>query len=141
MHNSDEGIPSYCGTAAIGHDILALPPNSPPLLAVGGRKQSSFQSKQRLKFVEWEKMHLVSIEKTIWKAIKSEFSDNTESLDEDIEYQLAKDGIFEEIEKKFAQRPTVKLSLKPTKDIIYILDSKKAYNLSKKGRRYRICVS
>ncbi|KAI8972343.1 hypothetical protein BDB01DRAFT_810325 [Pilobolus umbonatus] len=112
------------------------PPPPPPEMVpfVIERKPSAFQAKQKLKFVEWEKMNFASIQKTIWHDFEQniEFSvqKNLESADSLMEYQLAKAGVFDAVELTFAQKPAVEIRSKPTKVDITILDVRKAYNLN-----------
>lgn len=109
----------------------------PPFLSVANRKMSSFQSKQKLKFVEWEKMHYNNINSTVWNDLGTDtIGDNIESLDQMVELQLAQAGVFENIEQLFAQKPTVKLEMNRPTQRVNILDTKKAYNLSKLNDNY-----
>ncbi len=48
-----------------------------------------------------------------------------------MEYQLARAGVFDDVEVTFAQKPVVEIKSKPLREETLILDSKKAYNLSK----------
>ncbi|ORZ09817.1 formin homology 2 domain-domain-containing protein [Absidia repens] len=124
---------------------------SQPVGAIGNasRKSSTYQAKQKLKFVEWEKMNLVNIGHTSspgsnTKATTSEdatepppptssltrHGTTSKSFENSLEYQLAKAGVFEDIEKTFAQKPAVQIKAPRKKEQVYIIDSKKAYTLN-----------
>jgi hypothetical protein len=136
-------------------------PNSP--FANATRKSSTFQAKQKLKFVEWEKLNLINIGHTVWSHLDKPASssshkpslpatsENTaspsttaataKSFENSLEYQLAKAGVFEDIEKTFAQKPAVQIKAPRKKEQVYIIDSKKAYTLSKIPTKKRaLCV-
>lgn len=105
-------------------------------LGATGRKPSAFQAKQKLKFVEWEKMNFINIQQTIWdefeRDIELSLHKQLESTDSIMEYQLAKAGVFDDVELTFAQKPAVEIKTKQQKQETHILDTKKAYNMSKK---------
>jgi hypothetical protein len=111
------------------------PPLPPVFLGAAGRKPSAFQAKQKLKFVEWEKMHFANIHQTIWdefeKDIELSLHKQIESRDSDMEYQLACAGVFNDVEVTFAQKPVVEMKTRQQKQETHILDTKKAYNMSK----------
>ncbi|KAI8336356.1 hypothetical protein BC941DRAFT_428994 [Chlamydoabsidia padenii] len=163
------------------------PPPLPPTSANGiqpfspsanaNRKSSTFQAKQKLKFVEWEKLNLINIGHTVWSHLdkpapsssrqspSSSSPSSTEttsapcienttlnshqsppppppplpnnttaatskSFENSLEYQLAKAGVFEDIEKTFAQKPAAQIKAPRKKEQVYIIDSKKAYTLN-----------
>lgn len=113
----------------------ASTPN-PPFLSLTNRKASSFQAKQKLKFVEWEKMNMAKINSTVWGHLESDITpDNSESLDHIVELQLAQAGVFEDIERVFAQKPVANIQINRRKERVQVLDSKKSYNLSKSKER------
>lgn len=135
------------------------PPNAPlvapsittninPLGNNAGRKSSSYQAKQKLKYVEWEKMNLINIKHTVWNhldktatesikkdnvsIITTNTSDTTATaFEKSLEYKLADAGVFDAIEKAFAQKPVAEIKKSRKKEQAYIIDSKKAYTLSK----------
>ncbi|KAI9020716.1 hypothetical protein CLU79DRAFT_755176 [Phycomyces nitens] len=117
-----------------------LPPQiPPPMMGMVGRKSSSFQAKQKLKFVEWEKVTIPNISQTVWAhsekdgvEVGYERPHDKERFDfqETMEFQLAKAGVFETIEDTFVQKPAVQLKIKRTKEFIYVLEPKKSYNLN-----------
>jgi hypothetical protein len=53
-----------------------------------------------------------------------------------MEYQLAKAGVFDDVEMTFAQKPAVEIKTKKAKEEIVILENKKAYNMSKEKNRW-----
>ncbi|OBZ82301.1 Disheveled-associated activator of morphogenesis 1 [Choanephora cucurbitarum] len=110
------------------------PPLPPAFLGTVGRKPSAFHAKQKLKFVEWEKMNFDNIQETIWnefeRDIELSLHKQTESADSIMEYQLAKAGVFDDVELTFAQKPAVEIKAKPLKNETHILDTKKSYNLN-----------
>ncbi|RCH80247.1 hypothetical protein CU098_003624, partial [Rhizopus stolonifer] len=77
------------------------------------------QSQQKLKFVEWEKIHRRQLDATVWEHL----NDNT------IVSQLSHADVFNQIEKSFAQKRPVEVRKRKT-DTLELLDSKKAYNMS-----------
>ncbi|CAO3596021.1 unnamed protein product [Absidia cylindrospora] len=139
-----------------------------PVGAIGNasRKSSTYQAKQKLKFVEWEKMNLVNIGHTVWSHLdkpttssssrqsspgsiltttnedascppppptsssSTRHGTTSKSFENSLEYQLAKAGVFEDIEKTFAQKPAVQIKAPRKKEQVYIIDSKKAYTLN-----------
>lgn len=147
--------------------VSGPPPPPPPPSAISNpqsnspfanatRKSSTFQAKQKLKFVEWEKLNLINIGHTVWSHLDKPASSShkpsspsltptsatedtpsntaataSKSFENSLEYQLAKAGVFEDIEKTFAQKPAVQIKAPRKKEQVYIIDSKKAYTLSK----------
>lgn len=121
---------------------ISSPPLPPVFLGATGRKPSAFQAKQKLKFVEWEKMNFVNIQQTIWnefeRDIELSLHKQLESTDSIMEYQLAKAGVFDDVELTFAQKPVVEMKAKQQKQETHILDIKKAYNLSKMASFFHV---
>lgn len=122
--------PSTSGSFPEGH---RSPPPPPLMLGNIGRKSSAFQSKRKLKFVEWEKMNSTNIKQTIWSQLEKTMEahqDGSAPFEQSIEYQLARAGIFDDIEKMFEQRPAMELKVKQSKTQVHALEPRKAYNLS-----------
>lgn len=77
-------------------------------------------------------MNTTKINATVWDHLTSDIvPDNSESLDHIVELQLAQAGVFEDIERVFAQKPVTNIQINRRKERVQVLDSKKAYNLSK----------
>lgn len=77
-------------------------------------------------------MNANNIPQTIWSQIDKSLDTRPQQdgSDHSIEYQLARVGIFDDIEKIFEQRPAAELKVKNNKERVHVLDSRKAYNLS-----------
>jgi hypothetical protein len=101
----------------------------PSLLATANRKLSSYQPKIKTKFVQWEKLNRQGINETIWDPNAK--SEEKRQRAAKFEAELAKSGVFDEIEKSFAQKQVAEFKIKTTKVALQIIESKKAYNLSK----------
>lgn len=114
---------------------------SPPQLPTPPQ-QPIHQSKQKLKFVEWEKIHRRQLGNTIWDHLNEteEEEESEEEVDESqhlfdnqsLVSKLSRADVFSAIEKTFAQKPAVDLSKRKRKvpDVVELLDSRKAYNMS-----------
>lgn len=92
------------------------------------------QSKQKLKFVEWEKINRRQLNNTIWEDLGEESSEEEEDLlfhNQSLVTKLSRADVFTMIETTFAQKPAIDLSKRKRKsDVIELLDSRKAYNMS-----------
>ncbi|SAM01118.1 hypothetical protein [Absidia glauca] len=76
-------------------------------------------------------MNIAKINSTVWGHLESDITpDNSESLDHIVELQLAQAGVFEDIERVFAQKPVANIQINRRKERVQVLDSKKAYNLN-----------
>ncbi|ORX43712.1 actin-binding FH2 [Hesseltinella vesiculosa] len=132
------------------------PPFGSPLTSGTGtpnRKESSYQPKQKLKYFEWEKIHRVNISNTVWNQLDSRQPASlmaaaqevtrsaaasvpplASSFDQSLEFQLAKAGVFDEMERAFAQKAPVALASASGAAgkirQIKIIDAKKAHLLS-----------
>ncbi|KAI8139173.1 formin homology 2 domain-containing protein [Fennellomyces sp. T-0311] len=116
-------------TTSAGHGNRAAPP--PPLIISNVvRKPSAFQPKRKLKFVEWEKMNTHHIDTTIWSQLEKSITTPKENTEASVEFQLARAGIFDDIEKMFEQRPAMELKVKKNKERVHGLEPRKAYNLN-----------
>jgi hypothetical protein len=120
-------------------------PMAPLAPTIARQSQSIHQSKQKLKFVEWEKIHRRQLGETIWDHL-TDVSDESEEEEEEEEEsgqvlfgnqksivtQLVRADVFASIEKAFAQKPAVDLTKRKRKvaDVVELLDSRKAYNMS-----------
>ena len=76
-------------------------------------------------------MNTHHIDTTIWSQLEKSITTPKETTESAIEFQLARAGIFDDIEKMFEQRPAMELKVKRNKERVHGLDSRKAYNLSK----------
>lgn len=107
--------------------------------------QSTHQSKQKLKFVEWEKIHRRQLGNTIWDHLEDDLDIDIYSEAEEQETEqvfthpsivtkLSRADVFTAIEKAFAQKPAVDLrrnnNKKRASDVVELLDSRKAYNMN-----------
>ncbi|KAG1198021.1 hypothetical protein G6F70_006166 [Rhizopus microsporus] len=114
-------------------------PNAPPASTAGTQ-----QPRQKLKFVEWEKIHRRQLGNTIWEHLEDDDQDdiidsNDDPADESLFNQqsivskLSHADVFTLIEKTFAQKPAASdLSKRKRKatDSIELLDPKKAHAMS-----------
>lgn len=111
------------------------PPHSmddtPPLLI--GRKPSAFQAKQKLKFVEWEKIN--RIQETVWSELEKDMPNSKDAV---MEYQLANAGVFDEVERAFAQKPSALKTTSPHQRSFSLLETKKAHNISKAKKKKKL---
>ncbi|KAI8065831.1 formin homology 2 domain-containing protein [Gongronella butleri] len=123
------------------------PPPAPAVAAAATAPVSAaYQPKQKLKYFEWEKIHRVHTTNTVWDLLDSRkptaLLASVEKDEKDphgfasatLEYTLAKTGVFDEMEKAFAQKPPsahTKAAITSTKaPEIKIIDAKKAHLLS-----------
>jgi hypothetical protein len=90
---------------------------------------SSYQPKVKTKVVQWDKLNRQGINETLWDPNVT--SDEKRQKAAKFEAELATSGVFDEIEKSFAQKQVAEFKIKTTKAALQIIDSKKAYNLSK----------
>ncbi|KAJ2964866.1 hypothetical protein NQZ79_g408 [Umbelopsis isabellina] len=105
-----------------------MPSAQPALLATANRKMSAYQPKVKTKFVQWEKLNRQGITETIWDANNK--TEPSKQRAAKLEAELAKSGVFDEIEKSFAQKQGPEFKIKTAKQVFQIIDSKKAYNLN-----------
>lgn len=112
------------------------------------RKPLLFQSKQKLKFVEWEKLTTGTIHDTVWSSSDTDTESDTDSneapghkLEKTREYQLAEAGVYNDIDTLFAQKPTAQVVKSKPTGPIQVIDSRKAYNLSKFSRGLSVLLS
>ncbi|CAO3653877.1 unnamed protein product [Mucor hiemalis] len=133
------GAPPPPPPPMLGH---ILPPG-PPTLPTSAQQQVH-QSKQKLKFVEWEKIHRRQLGDTIWDHLNETEEEEEESEEEELDEsqhlfdnqslvsKLSRADVFSAIEKTFAQKPAVDLSKRKRKipAVVELLDSRKAYNMS-----------
>ncbi|CAO3610251.1 unnamed protein product [Mucor fragilis] len=116
----------------------SLPPPPPPNVATAALTQH--QSQQKLKLVNWDKIHRRQLGETIWDHLEDDQEEEEESSDDDdtmlfdsqsLVSKLSKADVFTSIEKTFAQKPAADLSKRKKKvDVVELLDSRKAYNMS-----------
>lgn len=131
---------------------VPLPPTAPPVLfapTIATLQQQPekpiHQSKQKLKFVEWEKINRRQLGNTIWDHLDNNDDSEEEKEEEEKEptallfdnssivTKLSRADVFTSIEKTFAQKPAVDLSKRKRQkvsDMVELLDSRKAYNMS-----------
>jgi hypothetical protein len=99
---------------------------------------TTYQSNQKLKYLEWTKLNLININGTVWgqlgKDNKEEYEEEKKSLfNESIVSKLSEADVFTAIESTFAQKPTALVPQRKRKvvDIVELLDPRKAQNMSK----------
>lgn len=119
-----------------------LVPPPPPFGAVPPAQPSppTHQSKQKLKFVEWEKIHRLQLGNTIWDHLEDDSTSDTDTDESETDLfahpsivtKLSRADVFTAIENTFAQKPVTNLrrNKKRVSDVIELLDSRKAYNMS-----------
>lgn len=109
------------------------PPPPPAPFAPNGantmvlRKQLKHLPAVKTRQLQWQKLNANHIGSTVWKTV------TTEQKDDELEDKLDTEGIFSRMEEIFAQKiiASKKLVTKEKRQEICIIDSRKAYNISK----------
>lgn len=73
----------------------------------------------------------MNLGQTVWSVVDRDSNNDDSAFEYSMVHQLADAGVFKRFEKQFAQKPVKQLKSPKAKGPVQVLDSKKAYTMSK----------